>query len=168
MFAPLFTIQGPWPGVLAIAPAPPPAPHLEKALHRWKKLGVTTILSLMSPGERPGWEDEEDLSDRLGIHFAAIPVRDHSVPLPNEMQAISSVLEQMDRRLKAGERVVVHCFAGIGRSGMATAALLMVAGVPLQEAIERVSMARGLRCPETEEQLEWLASFDRFRRLSYT
>ena len=49
---------------------------------------------------------------------------------------------------------------------MATAALLMIGGVPLEKAIAQVTEARGLPCPETDEQREWLASFDRFRRVS--
>ena len=168
MIAPLFAIEGPWRGILAIAPAPPPGPHLEKALHRWQRLGITTVVSMLVPGERPGWEKEQVLCEKAGIAFVSIPIRDHSVPGPEEMETISSRLEQIEQRLQAGERVATHCFAGIGRSGMATIALLMIAGIRMPEAIERVSQARGIPCPETEEQLEWLASFDRFRRLSYT
>jgi predicted protein tyrosine phosphatase len=168
MIASLFAIEGPWRGILAIAPAPPPGRHLEKALMRWHRLGITTIVSLMLPGERPGWEQEEALCHDLGIIFISIPIRDHSIPEADEMENIVTQLEQIEKRLEAGERVAAHCFGGIGRSGMATIALLMIAGIALPEAIQRVTMARGLRCPETDEQLEWLASFDRFRRLSYT
>ena len=168
MIAPLFTIEGPWPGILAIAPAPPPEPRLAKALERWQKLGITVILSLLQPGERPGWDREPEFCEQIGIKFYSLPIRDHSVPDANEMTRVLAVLTQVEAHLNAGERVVAHCFAGIGRSGMATVALLMLGGVPIDQAIDRVSNARGLNCPETEEQLEWLASFDRFRRLSYT
>jgi len=166
MLTPLFAIDGPWPGVLAIAPAPPPEPRLSKALQRWQKLGISTVVSLMWPGERPGWEREPRYCEELGIQFYSLPIRDHSVPAPDEMQSTAELLRAIEARLKAGERVVAHCFAGIGRSGMATAALLMIAGLPLEQAINRVSQARGCGCPETDEQHEWLAAFDRFLRVS--
>ncbi len=166
MLSPLFAIDGPWPGILAIAPAPPPEPRLPKALQRWQMFGIRTVLSLMWPGERPGWEREQEFCEQLGIHFYSLPIRDHEVPLPEEMGEVAKTLRAIEARLTAGERVVAHCFAGIGRSGMATAGLLMIAGLPLGEAIDRVSLARGLNCPETEEQHEWLASFDRFLRVS--
>ncbi|ABF40564.1 dual specificity protein phosphatase [Candidatus Koribacter versatilis Ellin345] len=168
MLSPLFAIEGPWSGVLAIAPAPPPEPRLVRALERWQKIGITTILSLLTPGERPGWDNEGEICNELDINFYSLPIRDHSVPRPDEMQKVVDVLTKVEARLKAGERVVAHCFAGIGRSGIATVGLLMIAGIPMEDAIDRVSLARGLNCPETEEQLEWLASFDRYRRLSYT
>jgi len=168
MLSPLFAIEGPWSGILAIAPATPPEPYLAKSLERWQKLGIGTILSLMEPGERRGWDREGEICEQLGLRFYALPIRDHSIPLPDEMENIVAVLAKIEARLRAGERVVAHCFGGIGRSGMATIALLMLGGVSIEEAIRHVTLARGLDCPETEEQLEWLASFDRFRRLSYT
>ncbi len=168
MLSPLFAIEGPWRGILAIAPAPPPEPRLAKALERWQKLGISTVLSLMEPGEREGWDREGDFCEELGIRFYSLPIRDHSIPKPDEMEKIIEVLTTIEARLKAGERVVAHCFGGIGRSGMATIALLMIGGISMEKAIELVTLARGLDCPETEEQLEWLTSFDRFRRVSYT
>jgi protein-tyrosine phosphatase len=167
MFSPLFLIEGPWKGKLAIAPAPAKGPQLQKALDRWKRLGVTGVVSLLEYGVR-GWEQEEAICRQLGLHFYSIPIADHSVPKPEEMPRITERLIEVEGALRMGGVIVAHCFAGIGRSGMATVALLMIAGVPLEEAMERVSLARGLACPETEEQVEWLRSFDHHRRLSYT
>jgi predicted protein tyrosine phosphatase len=168
MFTPLFLIDGPWPGRLAISPAPAPGPRLEKNLRNWQRLGVTGVLSMMQPGERKGWEREQAICYELEMKFYSIPIPDHSVPPPEEMKLVASRLVEVEAGLQTGERIVAHCFAGIGRSGMATVALLMIAGIPQRDAIALVSSARGLHCPETAEQREWLASFDRYRRLSYT
>jgi protein-tyrosine phosphatase len=167
MFSPLFLIEGPWKGKLAIAPAPPPGSHLQRGLQAWKRLGVTGVVSMLDD-ERPGWKEEAEICQRLGIHFYSIPIEDHCVPKPEDMPRISERLIEVEAALRVGGAIVVHCFAGIGRSGMATVALLMMGGVPLEEAMQRVSLARGLSCPETEEQREWLRSFDHHRRLSYT
>jgi len=168
MRSPLFAISGPWSGLLAIAPAPAPQPHLEKNLLHWKRLGITTVVSMLQPDELPELEDEPALCESLGLFFYSIPIPDHSIPHPDELPAIAAKLAAIESQLRVGHNVVAHCFAGIGRSGMATAALLMISGVPVDDAMALVSTARGLRTPETEEQREWLREFDRHRRLSYT
>jgi protein-tyrosine phosphatase len=167
MFSPLFLIDSPWSGKLAIAPAPAKGSNLQRALQGWKHLGVTGVLSLLESEVR-GWEQEAAICERLGMHFYSIPIEDHSVPQPEEMAQVAERLAEIEAGLRAGMVIVAHCYAGIGRSGMATIALLMIGGVPIEEAIERVSLARGLSCPETDEQCAWLRSFDHHRRLSYT
>lgn len=166
MLSPLFVISGPWRGRLAIAPAPAPGRNLEKNLRHWSRFGITAVVSMLKPNERPGWEQEETICRALDLDFYSIPILDHSVPHPDEMPAIAARLAEVEGRLRMGAKVVTHCFAGIGRSGMATISLLMLGGVPLQDAMSLVSSARGLPTPETEEQREWLRAFDRYRRLS--
>jgi predicted protein tyrosine phosphatase len=168
ILAPLFAIEGPWQGRLAIAPAPVPGPYLERNLQHWKKLGVQGVVSLMVAGERPGWEREAEISRIIGLKFSSIPIEDHTAPPPEQLREIESKLVAIETRLREGETIVVHCFAGIGRSGMACIALLMTGGVPLEKATTLVSQARGLPTPEVEAQQEWLRAFDRHRRLSYT
>ena len=168
MLTPLFAIHGPWRGRLAIAPAPAPHPHLEKNLRHWQKMGVTGVLSLLQSDERPGWENEEDVCRAVGLKFYSIPIVDHTAPLPDELPTMASQLVAIEAQLREGEKIVAHCFAGIGRSGMATIALLMIAGIPLDDAKTLVSSARGLAVPENRDQWEWLRAFDRYRRLSYT
>jgi len=168
MLSPLFVIDGPWRGRLAIAPAPAPEPHLEKNLRQWKNMGLSAVLSLLRPGEREGMEAEEDICYDLGLKFYSIPITDHSVPSPDELPKIAEQLAKIETLLRVGEKVAAHCYAGIGRSGMATISLLMIGGIPLEDAKALVSSARGIPTPETEEQHEWLRSFDRHRRLSYT
>ena len=164
---PFFVASGPWRGCLAIAPAPLPGPHLEKNLRHWHRLGVNTVLSLMRPGERKGWEKESSICEALGMDFYSVPIMDHSAPEPEELPAIASRLQELEARLRGGERVVVHCFAGIGRSGMTT--------VALADDRRRTDGGRdragqlGTRPSHTgklEEQREWLRAFDRYRRLS--
>src|SRR5581483_10341726 len=125
MLAPLFAINGPWRGILAIAPAPAPGKMLERNLRQWQRLGITGVFSLLEPSERPGWEHEADICDALGLSFYSLPIRDHSIPAPHEMEMVSRRLEEVERALQFGHRIAAHCFAGIGRSGMATAGLLM-------------------------------------------
>src|SRR3569833_1020932 len=106
MTAPQNLVEGPWKGLLAFAPAPPPGNRLQQALQSWQRLHVSTVVSLMVPGERPGWEQEQALCRDLNLDFISIPIRDHSIPKPEEMQQLASTLKDIDCRLAAGERVV--------------------------------------------------------------
>jgi len=61
--------------------------------------------------------------------------------------------------MSRGESVVVHCREGVGHAGLIAVALLIEAGLGPEEAIRRVSKARGVSVPETAEQRLWIESF---------
>ena len=58
--------------------------------------------------------------------------------------------------IAAGHNLVFHCRAGIGRSGMIAASILLQEGLSAREAFARISAARGLTIPDTPGQLEWV------------
>ena len=55
-----------------------------------------------------------------------------------------------------GEHIVIHCRAGIGRTGMVAAGVLLHCGFEPDEALEHISLKRGVTVPDTDEQIEWL------------
>lgn len=57
-------------------------------------------------------------------------------------------------RLRAGERLLVHCAAGIGRAGTTAVCILIRLGVPMQDALASVRMSRALAGPEAGAQFE--------------
>lgn len=56
-------------------------------------------------------------------------------------------------RLRAGERLLVHCAAGIGRAGTTAVCILIRLGIPLDEALQTVADARAMAGPEAGSQL---------------
>jgi protein-tyrosine phosphatase len=64
----------------------------------------------------------------------------------------ASFLDTLKDRLRAGEGLVIHCGAGIGRAGTTATALLMDLGVPLRDALSAVRAARPAAGPQTGEQ----------------
>lgn len=58
-----------------------------------------------------------------------------------------------------GRNVAVHCRAGIGRSGMVTAATLIALGYETSNAVEIVSASRGVSIPDTVEQGGFIVEF---------
>jgi len=61
--------------------------------------------------------------------------------LPNDMPAFDAGIEQAATRLLAGDAVVLHCAAGLGRTGTAAACLLKRLGLSTSEAMRRVREA---------------------------
>jgi len=50
--------------------------------------------------------------------------------------------QQISSSLAAGEKIVIHCLAGLGRTGMIAARLLVDIGVPPETAIADVRQVR--------------------------
>ncbi len=84
----------------------------------------------------------------------SFPIPDRQVP--NSETEMAAVLERIDAELTAGKNLVVHCRQGIGRTGLVGACLLVTKGLSSERAVKRLSTARGLPVPETEEQRRWI------------
>ena len=66
------------------------------------------------------------------------------------------LLDGLEVRLAAGESVIMHCGAGIGRAGTMAAALLIRMGVSRTEALATVGAHRPMAGPEAGAQERFL------------
>lgn len=78
-----------------------------------------------------------------------LPVPDFGVPTDDEAH---STLDRLVTRLGDGDGVVIHCAAGIGRSGTFAAALLVMLGASAEGACAHVRRHRPMAGPEVGEQ----------------
>ncbi len=88
------------------------------------------------------------------------PVPDLHAPAPAEARALVTAVTA---RLDAGDGVLLHCGAGIGRAGTIAAAVLMAQGVTRADAVALVASRRPTAGPEAGAQtalLEALAGRD--------
>ena len=95
----------------------------------------------------------------LGLDWLAsrrLPICDRECP-PNRA-LLDHILAEAEACLRGGGRVHIHCRAGIGRAGLVTACLVsrLDGGSHLWE---RLSRARGVDCPDTEEQRAWVEDY---------
>lgn len=82
------------------------------------------------------------------------PIEDFGVPM--DAASFARCMAETAALLRDGERVALHCGAGIGRTGMAALCLLSALGLEREEAERRVRAAGSF--PETAEQLAFSAA----------
>ncbi len=96
--------------------------------------------------------DEEDLPWEMWDY----PIPDEGVPEDNE--EFLDLARDVAEEIREGARVLIHCYAGSGRTGTLATCVLMALGMRLEEA--RVAVRDAGAGPETlsqERLVEWAA-----------
>ncbi len=138
---------------VAILPRPRGGEWLEGEIASYAQQGVRVLLSLLEPAEELelGLFEEVLFAEKYGLDFMRYAIPDRGVPRSPALFA-ATINELSD----SGKAVGVHCRAGIGRSGLAAAALLLRTGHEVESAFAHVGKARGVAVPDTPEQRQWL------------
>jgi ADP-ribosylglycohydrolase/protein-tyrosine phosphatase len=90
-----------------------------------------------------------------GIEWHWLPIPDVDVPDGRFGARWVYAGARVRERLRAGERVLVHCRGGLGRAGMVAAGILVEFGMPPREAIAAVRRVRP-GAIETAAQEAWV------------
>ena len=145
-------------GQLSVMARPSGELDLEAELRGLRHQSVEHVVSLLEADEASdlGLADEGPLCSRLGLGFTGFPITDFDIPTRRE-NAIELV-ETLYGEIFSGAHVVIHCRAGIGRTGLIACALLVRDGLSPGEAMHKASFARGAPMPITGEQVEWVES----------
>ncbi len=99
----------------------------------------------------------EGLRER-GMAWIHLPIQDGRAPDHRFEAAWPELAPRLQRRLRAGGRLLVHCRGGLGRSGVVAALLLIGLRHAPASAVQRVRAARP-GAIETEEQLRYVLAF---------
>jgi protein-tyrosine phosphatase len=89
------------------------------------------------------------------MRFHRHPVPDRGVP---PQPAFDAFIDGLVPRLQEGAFLAIHCRAGIGRSSIVAAALLLRLGLTPDQALTLISIARGFDVPDTYDQLDFIYS----------
>jgi len=156
MPAQLYTIQQIRHGHLLAMAHPTSGPGIQQEFDSIAAQKITHVVSLLEKKEAEmlGLEHEEKLCEERNISFIHFPIPD--LTLPNPQNDFIDLTQRLHRLCSDGSRVLVHCRAGIGRTGMTCAAILMHNKLTAAEAIKSISEARGLSIPDTKEQTEFI------------
>lgn len=155
----VFWIEGNPAVPLAIVLCPNGGSVLQDELREIARSGVQILVSLLEPDEADwlGLSEESALAGQLGMHFLSYPIQDVHVPA-NE-STFRTFVSALADRLRAGERIGMHCRGSIGRAPLTAACILIHLGWDAKDALAAIQAARGYVIPDTTEQLRWILHY---------
>jgi protein-tyrosine phosphatase len=127
-------------------------PDVDEAL---RKTGATTVVCL---------NEARELEDRYPEYVEWLRTDERAIwhPVPDlhapELEEAMTLVLRLRERIDAGETLLVHCGAGIGRAGTMAAALLVSMGVGLDDAVATVAANRPMAGPEAGAQRDLLVA----------
>ncbi|MGA8204448.1 MAG: hypothetical protein WB812_08000 [Woeseiaceae bacterium] len=143
-------------GFLAIMARPRGGDPARDEILAFRQAGIRRIVSLLELHEEfvLGLELERQYCRDARIVFHSFPIPERGVP--SNAVELSELSKKTYLRCSAGENTAIHCRAGIGRSSLVAASVLLHGGMSVDDAFARIAMARGVPVPDTPEQADWL------------
>ncbi len=144
---------------IGISPRPEGFDLLRKDIDFISKEGVTMLVSALTEDEvrRFGLKEEKSICEDLGIEFHNFPIIDHSIP--KSYKKFVAFIDLLYSKTMDDHKILIHCYAGIGRSGLLALAIMLKHGEPLRDSMALGFKARGIKVPETDSQRNLLAHY---------
>lgn len=120
------------------------------------------LVSLIEPTEFAtlGISELGECALANGIRPIFFPIADMNPPYERDRNAFIELVNGIIRAAGAGQCVVIHCRAGVGRSGLVGASVLVARGLRATEAINVIRKVRSPKAVETDEQRAWVESLE--------
>ncbi len=144
-------------GAITMMPRPPGGIQLKPFVEYLRDhQGVDVVVSLLQFEEAKSLSlvNEGSVCEQCGIEFVNFPIKDHRVPA--FFVPFNQLITKLVGDVQQGKKLAIHCYAGIGRTGLVAASILVKLGMEVDYALLNLSQSRGLRVPETLDQISWL------------
>jgi hypothetical protein len=134
--------------------------------------GFDTFIDLTKPNETTPYFrilEEQSQAHDVEIRHHRFAIGDFGLPTPELMR---SLLDQIDESLRAGRKVYLHCWGGIGRTGTTVGCYLVRRGLNGEDALHQLAAwwrevpKSGIhpRSPETQEQADFILGWAQYEK----
>ncbi|MFT5457472.1 MAG: protein-tyrosine phosphatase [Myxococcota bacterium] len=121
--------------------------------------GITGFVDLTEVGELVPYSAHPAMA---GARYTRVPIRDGGVPADGDI--LRRALHAIDAERAGGGTVYVHCWGGVGRTGLVIACWLVRHGATAEWALDEVQrlyattpkVRRLPRSPENDRQCAWV------------
>ena len=127
--------------------------------------GIDTFIDLTESGERPPYNMHLHTQRRKRSRrseYYRFPIPDKNV---TSLEQMKEILDLIDSEVFEGRSVYIHCFRGLGRTGIVVGCLLSRHGMVGEKALERIpEIRRGVagdfrKSPENEAQRRFVVDW---------
>jgi ADP-ribosyl-[dinitrogen reductase] hydrolase len=144
-----------------------------KKINQFLAAGVRHYVDLTEFGELVPYDSilsEEARNASITATYQRFPIRDNSVP--SDSEHLAEILFAIDRCIREGGAVYLHCWGGVGRTGLVVACWLQEHGRTPDDALAELSakwstvekIYRKPESPETPTQVSWIKTWSQRRR----
>ena len=131
------------------------------------KAGFNTFIDLTQPNEMLPYVNilnEQARAHSLDLKHQRFPIGNFGLPTREQMR---SILDTIDAELQARQKIYLHCWGGIGRTGTTVGCYLVRGGKTGEEALSQLdewwkSVPKSFyhsRSPETYEQANFIRNW---------
>jgi predicted protein tyrosine phosphatase len=145
---------------LGIMSRPLGGDDLMEEIEHWKKLEINTIVSFLTDEENDelGLEYERMDCRREGFDFIKFPIDDRQVP--DSYLKTKDLVNNLVGKINENQKILMHCRGGIGRVSIIASSVFSVLNkISIKDSFEQISKIRGLKVPDTHEQILWTEDF---------
>jgi len=144
------------PGRLLLHSMPGRFEAIERVWHQVKSEAVGAIVCLTEEYEiRLKSSKYADALETGTVPCSVLPFEIREGGAPEDRDAFWALANDVAKRLRTGEALLIHCAGGVGRTAMLAVSVLLALGEPMKEAESAVSRAGSV--VETMPQIEMLS-----------
>jgi protein-tyrosine phosphatase len=110
----------------------------KKVIDVWKKEQFDWIICLCKKSEflRKANDTQDNIYSSIYSEYKCINFPIQNYKTPENFKHLLILLEELDRLLLKGNKCVIHCSAGVGRTGLIIACYLIYRGLSIDDAVE--------------------------------
>lgn len=147
-------------GRLCVMAKPTSGEWIDEEFDAIKAFGISRVVSLLEAPEAysVGLSKEHQYCRDRELDFVQYEIKDRGIPVSEK--EFLTFIQTLHTSISEGQDTVIHCRAGIGRTGIVAAAIFIKNGVSGVKSFEIVTGARRVEVPDTEQQKNYVLALE--------